>query len=74
MDVAATAGRQPTDEGRRGVATRVAGRRWWRWREPGIRGHQAAAGWLARVRYQATVAAMAASSRFREQGPGSRSG
>jgi multiple sugar transport system permease protein len=28
------------------VATRVAGSRWWRWREPGIRGHQAAAGWL----------------------------
>jgi multiple sugar transport system permease protein len=33
-------------EGRREVATRVAGGRWWRWREPGIRGHQAAAGWL----------------------------
>ena len=28
------------------MATRVAGGRWWRWREPGIRGHQAAAGWL----------------------------
>jgi multiple sugar transport system permease protein len=28
------------------VASRVAGGRWWRWREPGIRGHQAAAGWL----------------------------
>jgi multiple sugar transport system permease protein len=28
------------------VATRVAGGRWRRWREPGIRGHQAAAGWL----------------------------
>ena len=25
---------------------RVAAGRWWRWREPGIRGHQAAAGWL----------------------------
>ena len=39
--------RQSTDEeGRREVATRFAGGRWWRWREPGIRGHQAAAGWL----------------------------
>ena len=28
------------------MATRFAGGRWWRWREPGIRGHQAAAGWL----------------------------
>jgi len=28
------------------VATRVEAGRWWRWREPGIRGHQAAAGWL----------------------------
>jgi multiple sugar transport system permease protein len=28
------------------VATRVTASRWWRWREPGIRGHQAAAGWL----------------------------
>lgn len=28
------------------MATRVAAGRWWRWREPGIRGHQAAAGWL----------------------------
>jgi multiple sugar transport system permease protein len=38
--------RQPTDEGRREVATRAVPARWWRWREPGIRGHQAAAGWL----------------------------
>ncbi len=28
------------------MATRAAPGRWWRWREPGIRGHQAAAGWL----------------------------
>jgi multiple sugar transport system permease protein len=28
------------------VATRVAAGPWWRRREPGIRGHQAAAGWL----------------------------
>jgi len=28
------------------VATRFAVGRWWRMREPGIRGHQAAAGWL----------------------------
>ncbi len=28
------------------MATRAAPARWWRWREPGIRGHQAAAGWL----------------------------
>jgi multiple sugar transport system permease protein len=33
------------DEGRRGVARRLA-RGPWRLREPGIRGHQAAAGWL----------------------------
>jgi multiple sugar transport system permease protein len=28
------------------VATRAGAGRWWQWREPGIRGHQAAAGWL----------------------------
>ena len=28
------------------MATGAAPGRWWRWREPGIRGHQAAAGWL----------------------------
>jgi len=28
------------------VVTRFAVGRWWRWREPRIRGHQAAAGWL----------------------------
>ena len=28
------------------MARVAAGGRWWRWREPGIRGHQAAAGWL----------------------------
>ena len=28
------------------MAARVEGGRWRRWREPGIRGHQAAAGWL----------------------------
>jgi multiple sugar transport system permease protein len=35
-----------TEEGRREVATRFSVGRWWRLREPGIRGHQAAAGWL----------------------------
>ena len=28
------------------MATRAGAGRWWQWREPGIRGHQAAAGWL----------------------------